>query len=50
MKKTVIIDSFDGLPYMNISKTVQTFYNKTPFPDYDLDRFNTKEDLLKNIK
>ena len=28
-----------------ISKTVQEFYNKTPFPDYDLDRFNSKEDL-----
>jgi len=26
-------------------KIVQDFYNKTPFPDYDLDRFNSKEDL-----
>lgn len=24
---------------------VQTFYNKTPFPDYELSRFNSKEDL-----
>jgi 2-polyprenyl-3-methyl-5-hydroxy-6-metoxy-1,4-benzoquinol methylase len=24
---------------------VQNFYNKTPFPDYELDRFNSKEDL-----
>jgi 2-polyprenyl-3-methyl-5-hydroxy-6-metoxy-1,4-benzoquinol methylase len=24
---------------------VQKFYNKTPFPDYELDRFNSKEDL-----
>jgi len=24
---------------------VQNFYNKTPFPDYELDRFNCKEDL-----
>lgn len=28
-----------------ISQTVQQFYNKTPFPDYELDRFNSKEDL-----
>jgi len=26
-------------------KIVQQFYNKTPFPDYELDRFNSKEDL-----
>ncbi len=26
-------------------KKVQNFYNKTPFPDYELDRFNSKEDL-----
>jgi len=26
-------------------KTVQAFYNKTPFPDYDLNRFKSKEDL-----
>ena len=26
-------------------KIVQNFYNKTPFPDYELDRFNSKEDL-----
>ncbi len=26
-------------------KSVQEFYNKTPFPDYELDRFNSKEDL-----
>lgn len=24
---------------------VQQFYNETPFPDYELERFNTKEDL-----
>lgn len=29
-----------------IGKKVQTFYNKTPFPDYELDRFSTKEDLI----
>lgn len=28
-----------------ISKKVRTFYNKTPFPDYELDRFNDKNDL-----
>lgn len=28
-----------------IGENVQNFYNKTPFPDYDLDNFNTKEDL-----
>lgn len=28
-----------------IGKSVQQFYNKTPFPDYELDRFNSKEDL-----
>jgi len=28
-----------------ISTTVQTFYNATPFPDYELSRFNSKEDL-----
>jgi len=28
-----------------ISTTVQTFYNTTPFPDYELERFNSKEDL-----
>ncbi len=32
-----------------ISKTVQEFYNKTPFPDYDLDRFNSKEDLIFHL-
>ena len=26
-------------------KKVQEFYNKTPFPDYELDRFTTTEDL-----
>jgi 2-polyprenyl-3-methyl-5-hydroxy-6-metoxy-1,4-benzoquinol methylase len=26
-------------------KIVQEFYNRTPFPDYELDNFNTKEDL-----
>ena len=28
-----------------IGKKVQNFYNETPFPDYELDRFNDKEDL-----
>ncbi len=28
-----------------IGKIVQGFYNKTPFPDYDLARFKDKEDL-----
>ena len=28
-----------------IGEKVQGFYNKTPFPDYDLARFETKEDL-----
>ncbi len=28
-----------------ISEKVRNFYNKTPFPDYNLDRFDTKEDL-----
>ncbi|MBR9706738.1 methyltransferase domain-containing protein [Candidatus Pacearchaeota archaeon] len=28
-----------------IGKQVQDFYNETPFPDYELDRFNSKADL-----
>ena len=28
-----------------IGKKVQNFYNKTPFPDYELERFNSKNDL-----
>lgn len=28
-----------------ISRKVQEFYNRTPFPDYELDRFNNREDL-----
>lgn len=28
-----------------IGKKVQDFYNKSPFPDYELDRFRTKEDI-----
>ena len=28
-----------------VGEAVQGFYNKTPFPDYDLARFNCKEDL-----
>src|SRR3989338_10880456 len=28
-----------------IGEKVQNFYNKTPFPDYDLARFHSKEDL-----
>ncbi len=27
-------------------KNVKNFYNKTPFPDYDLNRFKSKEDLI----
>jgi len=30
---------------LEIGRKVQNFYNKTPFPDYDLKRFNDKEDL-----
>lgn len=30
---------------MDISQRVQQFYNNTPFPDYELDRFNNKKDL-----
>ncbi len=29
-----------------IGGKVQQFYNTTPFPDYELDRFKTKEDLI----
>lgn len=29
-------------------KIVQQFYNKTPFPDYELNRFNSKEDLRRS--
>jgi len=29
-----------------IGQIVQQFYNKTPFPDYELERFNDKEDLV----
>jgi len=28
-----------------IGQIVKDFYDKTPFPDYELDRFNSKEDL-----
>jgi len=28
-----------------VGEIVQSFYNKTPFPDYELDRFSSKEDL-----
>ena len=28
-----------------VGQVVQSFYNKTPFPDYELKRFNNKEDL-----
>ena len=31
-----------------IGQKVQNFYNKTPFPDYELDRFNVKEALNVN--
>jgi len=30
---------------MIIGQKVQQFYNQTPFPDFDLDNFNSKEDL-----
>lgn len=29
------------------TENVKGFYDKTPFPDFELDRFNTKDDLLK---
>ncbi|MBI4010637.1 MAG: class I SAM-dependent methyltransferase [Candidatus Aenigmarchaeota archaeon] len=29
------------------TESVKGFYDKTPFPDFELDRFNTKDDLLK---
>lgn len=32
-----------------IGEKVQNFYNKTPFPDYELERFNTKEDLAHAV-
>jgi 2-polyprenyl-3-methyl-5-hydroxy-6-metoxy-1,4-benzoquinol methylase len=28
-----------------VGQIVKEFYNKTPFPNYELDRFNNKEDL-----
>jgi 2-polyprenyl-3-methyl-5-hydroxy-6-metoxy-1,4-benzoquinol methylase len=28
-----------------VGRIVQNFYNQTPFPDYDLSRFNSKKDL-----
>ncbi len=28
-----------------VGEKVQNFYNETPFPDYELERFNSKEDL-----
>lgn len=30
---------------INIDQKVKNFYNKTPFPNYELSRFNSKEDL-----
>jgi 2-polyprenyl-3-methyl-5-hydroxy-6-metoxy-1,4-benzoquinol methylase len=32
-----------------IQQTVQNFYNKTPFPDFELDRFDTKNDLVVSV-
>ncbi|MDO8509358.1 MAG: class I SAM-dependent methyltransferase [Nanoarchaeota archaeon] len=32
-----------------IGTKVQNFYNKTPFPDYELDRFNKREDLINAV-
>ncbi len=32
-----------------IGEKVQEFYNQIPFPDYNLDRFNSKEDLKINM-
>lgn len=29
-----------------VGEQVQQFYNKTPFPDYELDRFNSKTDII----
>lgn len=31
--------------HTEIGNIVQQFYNKTPFPDYELERFKSKEDL-----
>jgi len=40
-----IINSTDHTNVDRIANRVQRFYNKTPFPDYELERFNCKEDL-----
>jgi len=32
----------------SITFKVKDFYNRTPFPDFELDRFNSKDDLIKN--
>ncbi len=32
----------------DVGSVVQGFYNKTPFPDYDLSRFNCTDDLVAN--
>ena len=34
----------------NIGNKVQKFYNDIPFPDYDLNRFNSKEDLRRSMR
>ncbi len=33
---------------MDVAEAVKSFYDKTPFPDYDLSRFETIEDLRKS--
>src|SRR3989338_1990703 len=38
-------ESGDETMVTEAGKRVQEFYNKTPFPDYKLERFTTKEDL-----
>ena len=32
-----------------VGDKVQTFYNKSPFPDYELERFTSKEDLKESV-
>jgi SAM-dependent methyltransferase len=42
----IIIGNFEVLKMVTkTGQKVQNFFNKTPFPDYELDRFNDKEDL-----
>ena len=39
----------NALHNSGISKKVKDFYNQTPFPDYEIDRFNFKEDLETSV-